>query len=142
MPILNLNTATAAQLQQSLAQHRSVVACLCAAWCDVCNAYLPKFTALAQQFPELLFLWIDVEDQAALVGDLDIDNFPTLLIQHQDTVSYFGTMQPDTLQLRRIVQSQLDLSESQLQQLANSGATQRGWQIEANLRRRMAPWPT
>ena len=138
MSILDLNTGSPAQLHLSLAQHRVVVACLCAAWCDVCNAYLPKFTALSQQYPEVLFLWIDIEDQAALVGDLDIDNFPTLLIQHREVVTFFGTMQPDTLQLKRIIQSQLEQSAEQLQAQANSGELQRSWQAVANLRQRMA----
>lgn len=138
MSILDLNTTSPAALHQSLTQHRVVVACLCAAWCDVCNSYLPKFKALSDQHPEVLFLWIDIEDQASLVGDLDIDNFPTLLIQHQEVVSFFGTMQPDTLQLKRIILSQLEQKAEQLQTLANSGELQRSWQSDANLRQRMA----
>ncbi|PRC91506.1 thioredoxin family protein [Solimicrobium silvestre] len=138
MPYLDLNHTSAAALQQHLTKYQTVVACLCAAWCDVCKDYRPKFEALAEQHPELLFLWIDIEDQASLVGDLDIENFPTLLIQQNDVVSFYGTMQPDTSQLKRIIQSQARQSPEQLQTQANFDGQQRLWQTEANLRLRLA----
>lgn len=126
MYCLDLNIISFAELQQHLSQHHQIVACLCAAWCDVCKTYRPKFEALAEQHPDMLFLWIDIEDQADLVGDLDIENFPTLLIQHHDVVTFFGTMQPDTTQLKRIIQTQTSTIEQQ-----------RLWQTEANLLRRI-----
>ena len=103
MPSLDLNLISPAQLQQELSRHQTIVACLCAEWCDVCTAYRPKFDDLANQHPDCLFLWIDIEDQADVVGDFDIDNFPTLTIQQNDTVLFFGTMQPDCTQLSRMI---------------------------------------
>jgi len=138
MPNVDLNHLAPAELQQQLASHGTIVACLCAAWCDVCRSYRADFDALSAQFPDLLFVWIDIEDQSSLVDDLDIDNFPTLLIQQQDIVSFYGTMQPDTAQLKRLVQSLTDQTPQQLQTLADSGALQRSWQLEANLRKRIA----
>jgi thiol-disulfide isomerase/thioredoxin len=138
MPSFNLNHLAPAELQRHLASHGTIVACLCAAWCDVCRSYSADFDALSAQFPETLFLWIDIEDQSSLVDDLDIDNFPTLLIQQQDIVSFYGTMQPDTAQLRRLIQSLTEQSPEQLRTLANSGALQRSWQLEANVRQRIA----
>ena len=67
-----------------------VIACLCAAWCDVCRQYRSGFDTLAAQHPDKRFIWIDIEDQADVVGDMDVDNFPTLLIQRGDTVAFFG----------------------------------------------------
>lgn len=138
MPSINLNDIGQAELQHLLKQHHSIVACLCAAWCDVCSSYRPRFDALADHYPAVLFLWIDIEDQATLVGDLDVDNFPTLLIQHEAVVSFYGTMQPDTSQLERLLSSQLRQSSSQLQDYAITAPTQRLWQTEANLRQRVA----
>lgn len=137
MPSVDLNHIAPAELQHHLTTHGTIVACLCAAWCDVCKSYRPDFEALSAQFPELLFLWIDIEDQSSLVDDLDIDNFPTVLIQQHDIVSFYGTMQPDTTQLKRLVQSLTDQTAEQLQALAVSGALQRSWQLEANLRKRI-----
>ncbi len=129
MPFFDLNHTPAATLADHLNRHTTLVACLCAAWCDVCKLYQPKFEQLAGEFPDAVFLWIDIEDQSALVGDLDIDNFPTLLIQQQDIVTFFGTMQPETSQLKRVIESQT---------LQPTGQAQSAWQLDANLRQRLA----
>ena len=138
MPCIDLNHIRPAELQHHLATHSTIVACLCADWCDVCKTYRAKFEALAEQHPDLLFMWIDIEDQAGLVDHLEVDNFPTLLIQQQDIVSFYGAMQSDTVRLQRLIQTKSQLSSQQLQELADSGEQQRYWQTDANLRLRLA----
>ena len=71
-----------------------LVACLCAAWCGTCRDYRAGFEALTTRFPEARFLWLDVEDDAELLDDYEVETFPTLLIQRHDTVLFFGTMLP------------------------------------------------
>ena len=137
MTCLDLNTVTAAELKQQLSKHRTVVACLCAAWCDVCTAYRAQFNSFAHHHPEYLFLWIDIEDQAELVGDIDVENFPTLLIQHHDIVTFYGTMQPDTNQLKRFLESQTNQTSEQLIKQNAASKQQRLWQSEANLLQRL-----
>jgi thioredoxin-like negative regulator of GroEL len=126
------------QLASTLSQDKWVVACLCAAWCDVCKQYRAGFDALADEHPEHQFVWIDIEDQADLVGDLDVENFPTILIQHRDTVVFYGTMLPEPRQVARLLQAQLDRSQEELQQEAMSTATRKEWQQSANLKARLA----
>lgn len=85
------------------------VACLCAAWCRTCESYQPVFEAACAELPQdgLQVRWIDVEDEADLVGDLDIETFPTLLIADDAQVRFAGplTPQPDTL--RRVLRAHL-----------------------------------
>jgi hypothetical protein len=138
MTCLDLNTTSIAEIQQRLTKHQTIVACLCAAWCDVCTAYRAKFEEFAIHHPELLFLWIDIEDQAELVGDIEVENFPTLLIQQHNVVTFFGTMQPDTKQLKRLLQSQANQTSEQLQKQGAVSQQQRVWQSEANLLQRLA----
>ena len=83
-----------------------VVACLCADWCDTCRQYRDCFDNLSVRHPDKRFVWIDIEDQADIVGDFDVDNFPTLLIQHRDHVAFFGTVLPDALLADRLIQAQ------------------------------------
>src|SRR5687768_13494862 len=45
------------------------VACLCAQWCDSCVAYREGFEALAREFPQAEFVWLDIEDDAEAVGE-------------------------------------------------------------------------
>ena len=89
---------------------------------------------LAQRFPQVQFVWIDIEDQAHVVGDLDVDNFPTLLIQHGDVVSFFGTVLPDSKLAERLLQSLLEQSPAALAAQATGSPERRQWQQECNLR--------
>lgn len=114
------------------------VACLCAAWCGTCGEYQPRLAQLAARFPDVPMLWIDIEDQADVVGDLDIDNFPTLLIQHADTVAFFGTVLPDLALAERLLQSLLQQERETLLQQTQSNAEKRDWQRDCNLRRMLA----
>jgi len=110
------------------------VACLCAAWCGTCATYRATFETLALRHPDKQFVWIDIEDQADLVGDLDVDNFPTLLLQRGDTVAFFGAMVPDGGVADRLVQAQAEHSDEELARLAQSSQARRDWQDECNLR--------
>ena len=111
-----------------------VVACLCAAWCGTCSSYRAAFEALAARHPDKTFVWIDIEDQADVVGDLDVENFPTLLLQRRDKVAFFGTMLPDPHLADRLVQAQALLPDDELARLAASSEERRGWQRDCNLR--------
>ena len=82
-----------------------VVSCLCAEWCDTCVEYRPGFLALAGKFPGTEFRWVDIEDQADEVGDLEVENFPTLRVTRGDEVLFHGTLEPLHGQLRRLLES-------------------------------------
>ena len=113
---------------------RWVVACLCAAWCGTCGGYRAAFDGLAARHPDKVFVWIDIEDQADVVGDLDVENFPTLLLQRDDTVAFFGTMLPDAAVAERLLLAQAELPPAELARLADSSEERREWQRECNLR--------
>jgi thioredoxin 1 len=101
-------------IQIELRNKSWLVACLCAAWCDTCQAYRTGFDQLSLQHSDKCFAWIDIEDHANLVEDLDIENFPTVLIQYEEKVIFFGTMLPDANLVNRLLHA-LE------QQLAESG---------------------
>jgi thiol-disulfide isomerase/thioredoxin len=111
-----------------------IVACLCAAWCGTCGSYRDAFEALAARHPDKVFLWIDIEDQADVVGDLDVENFPTLLLQRGETVAFFGTVLPDPAVAERMVQAQVAQDDTEMARLAQSSEERRQWQRECNLR--------
>lgn len=89
-----------------------VVACLCADWCGTCREYRPGFEALAQEFPQYRFVWIDVEEQADI--DVEIENFPTILVAHGVRPLFAGTMLPHIGHLRRLLQALDEDSDAQL----------------------------
>jgi thiol-disulfide isomerase/thioredoxin len=124
-------------LSDALASGKWVVACLCAGWCDVCKQYRAGFDALALQYPEHQFVWIDIEDQSDLIGDLDVENFPTILMQRGDTVAFYGTMMPEPRQVARLLEAQLERSDEELSREADSNSQRQQWQTECNLRLRL-----
>ena len=84
--------------------------CLCAAWCDTCDAYRPVLERAAQQFPEAQFVWLDIEDHEDLLGSIDVENFPTLLVAVDDDVRFFGTLTPQPETLARMLRAGFDPS--------------------------------
>ena len=81
-----------------------LVACLCAAWCDTCVAYRPGFLALAQRFPRAEFRWVDIEDDAEAVEDIDVENFPTILVRRGGETLFHGVMLPHHQHLQRLLE--------------------------------------
>jgi len=80
-----------------------VVVCYCAAWCKTCTAYQPLFTALSQDYPHYAFVWVDVEENEELLGDADVEDFPTLLLQSSRGTLFFGSVLPHIEHLQRLV---------------------------------------
>jgi thioredoxin 1 len=83
------------------------VVCICAEWCRTCLEYRPGFEAAAAQFPQAAFKWLDTEDDAEEVGDLEIENFPTILVKHGEETLFFGPQPPSPDILKRLLQSLL-----------------------------------
>ncbi|WP_374362935.1 thioredoxin family protein [Pseudoduganella danionis] len=138
MPVFTLNADNRKELAAAIAGEGWVVACLCAAWCGTCGSYRATFEELASRHPDKQFVWIDIEDHADVVGDLDVENFPTLLIQHEDVVAFFGTTLPDAGVAHRLITAQAALSEAELAAQAASSAERRDWQSDCNLRTLLA----
>jgi thioredoxin 1 len=81
-----------------------LVACLCAEWCDTCVAYRPGFLAMAERFPRAEFRWVDIEDDAEAVEDIDVENFPTILVRRCDETLFHGGMLPHHEHLQRLLE--------------------------------------
>lgn len=110
------------------------VVCLCAEWCGTCRDYRAGFDSLASDYPQATFLWFDIEDRADEMGDLDVENFPTLLIRRRDHVLFFGTMLPHLGLLRRTLETFLAQSIEESRDYAWSNDERRSWQADSDLR--------
>ena len=90
-----------------------LVACLCAQWCRTCDAYADTLAAVRDAMrighpaAAMRFIWVDIEDESDLVGDLDIEDFPTILLARGDQVLFFGPVLPHAQTLDRLVRSAL-----------------------------------
>ncbi len=85
-----------AQIAQRLHSEKvPCVVCLCAAWCSACEQYRAVFDDLARSYPEGCFVWVDIEVHADSLGDIEIDNFPTLFLEDAKGVRFFGEVLPN-----------------------------------------------
>lgn len=82
------------------------VVCLCAEWCGTCREYKAVFDALKQALPGHRYRWIDIEDEADFVGDVDVETFPTLLVAHEGQVMFAGPVLPRLGDAQRLVEVQ------------------------------------
>lgn len=96
------------------------VVCLCADWCGLCRDYQAVLTQMATRYPSFRFAWLDIEDQADLVGDVDVETFPTLLLADAQGLRFFGPLTPQAHTLSRLLES---LENSSLQIAAHLPAT-------------------
>ncbi|MBI3231020.1 MAG: thioredoxin family protein [Burkholderiales bacterium] len=132
MPYFHLTLDNRHQFAASLTPDSWIVACLCADWCGTCKSYQAPFAALAERFPECQFLWLDIEDHADLTADLDIENFPTLLIQRGEETAFFGTMLPEIALAQRLIEVQLATDPAQINK--QHRAVQAALGVNCNLR--------
>ncbi len=71
-----------------------LVVCFCAAWCDTCDAVRAALERIAARDAASTYIWLDIEDDAALVGDIEIENFPTLAVYRDGAALFFGVSPP------------------------------------------------
>ena len=80
---------------------------LCAQWCGVCRDY-SAYVEQQQRQSAAQWVWVDIEAHSDALGDLDIENFPTLLITQGDELRFLGTVTPQPEVAERLLQSLLD----------------------------------
>jgi thioredoxin-like negative regulator of GroEL len=81
------------------------VIALCAEWCNVCRDWRAAFNETAAARPDMNFAWVDVEDEADAMGDVDIETFPTVLVGRGGDALFLGPVQPQAAQLARLLAS-------------------------------------
>lgn len=80
------------------------VVCLCAQWCGACREYRAVFDALAGDWPQVRFDWVDIEDEEDVVGDVEVETFPTILIADGRVARFLGPVLPQAQVLARMLQ--------------------------------------
>lgn len=87
-----------------------LLACFCAEWCGTCRSYEPVLREVVAEWQadaDIRFAWIDIEDHAEVLGDVDVENFPTLLLVRGRQPLFFGPVTPHAGTLARLVREAL-----------------------------------
>ncbi len=110
-----MSVATAGDRSQIAARwsdDRLAVIALCAAWCDTCTEFRGAFERIAGARPDVLFVWLDIEDDARLCGEIDVENFPTLAIFRGALLLHYGVSLPQEATAARLVDAMAGRSEA------------------------------
>jgi thioredoxin 1 len=103
MPVLSRADLEQGSVAPASAPDALLVVSLCAAWCDVCRQFAQGYTRIADAHPDARFVWLDIEDDAGLCGDVDVENFPTLAVFRGSEVLHFGTSLPSESGVARLI---------------------------------------
>jgi thioredoxin 1 len=93
------------------------VVCLCAAWCGTCRDYEATFAELQCTTLGHRYRWIDIEDEAELLGDIDVETFPTLLLAHRGRVLFAGPVLPRLGDAQRLLAVQAEAVRAEASQV-------------------------
>jgi len=89
-----------------------VVVSLCAAWCNTCDEFRVAFERNAAARPDAQFIWLDIEDDHEICGDIDVENFPTLAVFRGDAPLHFGISLPHEATVARLIGKLAERSEA------------------------------
>jgi thioredoxin reductase (NADPH) len=104
MTVADTKTGLPAALAERLHDGSSlVVVCLCAAWCDTCTAFRAPFERIAAARPHEVFVWLDIEDDSEICGDIDVENFPTIAVYRGERLLHYGVSLPQEGSVARLV---------------------------------------
>ncbi len=84
------------------------VVCLCAEWCGTCREYEATFAALQAAMPGHRYRWVDIEDEADALGEIDVETFPTLMVASQGRVMFAGPVLPRLGDAQRLLEVQAE----------------------------------
>jgi thioredoxin len=89
-----------------------VVVSLCAAWCNTCDEFRIVFERIAATRTDAQFIWLDIEDDHEICGDIDVENFPTLAVFRGDAPVHFGISLPHEATVARLLGELAERSEA------------------------------
>jgi thioredoxin 1 len=92
-----------ANVRRWVERNAPAVVALCAAWCDTCSEFRATLERIAEARPDMLFFWLDIEDDSEICGDIDVENFPTLAIFRGERLLHYGVSLPSEGTVRRLV---------------------------------------
>lgn len=59
---------------------------------------------MAGRFPRAEFRWVDIEDDAEAVEEIEVENFPTILVRRGGETLFQGVLLPHHSHLERLLQ--------------------------------------
>jgi len=59
---------------------------------------------MAERFPRAEFRWVDIEDDAEAIEEIEVENFPTIVVRRGGETLFQGVLLPHHSHLERLLQ--------------------------------------
>ena len=59
---------------------------------------------MAERFPRAEFRWVDIEDDAEAAEDIEVENFPTIVVRRGGETLFQGPLPPQHGHLQRLLE--------------------------------------
>lgn len=116
MELPNVVAATAAQFNEIIDQHDIVVIDFWAQWCAPCRSFLPIFYQVAARYPNVMFVKINIEEEAELASDFAIRSIPYLMVMRSRVVVFADAGLLPEAAFADLIQQAIDLDMHELLQ--------------------------
>ena len=91
-----MTEVTGEQLEQLKKEGKNILLDLHGLWCVPCKQLMPKLELLEEQYKNVVFVKIDVDENMELAKDLGIRSVPTVIIyKGNELVNRSQGVQPD-----------------------------------------------
>lgn len=92
-----MENITGEQLEQLLTSGEAVLVDFFAKWCGPCKQLMPRLTSMADQYPNIKFVSVDVDENTDEAIKLGIRSVPTVMIfKGNDLINRSSGVQPDS----------------------------------------------
>jgi thioredoxin 1 len=113
MAVLNL---TAAQFEETIANHDMIIFDFWAEWCGPCKQFGPVFEEVAAKHPDIVFAKVNVEEEQELAGMFQVRSIPTIALMREKVVVYANPGALPASNLEQAVQQLRDLDMAKVHQ--------------------------
>jgi thiol-disulfide isomerase/thioredoxin len=80
---------------------------LCAEWCGVCREFRAAVDDAAAKPGSHRYVWIDIEDEADRLGEIEVETFPTLAVLRGGMPVFFGPTLPSMQAVDKLLRAEL-----------------------------------
>jgi len=115
---------TSSQFESIIHEHGVVFVDFWAAWCAPCKHFSRVYEQVAEQFPSILFIKVNIEEEQELADFFEIRSIPHLMVFKDGIIIYSDAGSISESILKELAQQALDVDVSDIRVQLDSSLEQ------------------